>query len=136
MNNPPIAQPETEGRIFGADWSIANVATLLRANAARGVWRRSAATGDYTAKINLHYIRSVSAQHLPTNVSLIFMQLDDCWCASLCFSAASEFLPWNGSIAEQWLWALFGQDRPRVRPTAEGAEAGNPSIRTFTLSPE
>jgi hypothetical protein len=136
MNNPPIAEPRTEGRIFGNDWSITNVATLLRSNAARGVWRRSATPGGYTATINRHYIRTVSAQHLPTNVSLIFMQLDDCRCASLCFSAAGGLLPWNENIAEQWLGALFGKDRPQVRSTAEGEHAGNGSVRNFTLRPE
>lgn len=136
MNNPPIAEPRTEGRIFGADWSIANVATLLRSNAGRGVWRSSATAGGYTPKINRHYIRTVSAQHLPTNVSVIFMQLDDCWCASLCFSAAGGFSPWNENIAEQWLCALFGHDRPRVRSTAELEHPGNGSVRNFTLSRE
>src|SRR5258708_2326482 len=41
----PIAAPHTEGRIFGTDWSIANVAKLLRSNAGRGMWRQTGATG-------------------------------------------------------------------------------------------
>jgi hypothetical protein len=137
MNSHPMAEPRSQGRVFGADWSIANVAALLRSKAARGVWRPgSTAGGGYAAKINQQYIQAVSAQHLPTNVSLIFMQLDDCWCASLCFCAAGELLPWQENLAEQWLWALFGQDRPRVRPSDEGHGPCNLSVRNFTLSPE
>src|ERR1017187_5934575 len=69
MSKMPIAAPQTEGRIFGTDWSIANVATLLRSNAARGVWRHNGTTGGYTAKLNQNYIRTVSARHLPTSVT-------------------------------------------------------------------
>jgi hypothetical protein len=131
MSRTPVAAPQTEGRTFGTDWSIANVATLLRANASRGVWRGTGATGGYTAKINQHYIRTVSARHLPTSVTLIFLQLADrnCWYASLCFAGADGYLPWNADAAEQWLWALFGQDRPRVLE-----ESGNESVRQFTLA--
>jgi hypothetical protein len=134
----PTAAPHTEGRIFGTDWSIANVAKLLRSNAGRGMWRRTGETGGTMAKVNQYYIRTVSARHLPTDVSLIFMRLEDenCWYASLCFAAADNYLPWNGEAAEKWLWALFGQDRPRVledSATVSG-ETPNQSVRQFTLA--
>jgi hypothetical protein len=137
MSRPPVAALYTEGRIFGTDWSIANVAKLLRSNAGRGMWRNAGATGGSTAAINQYYIRTVSARHLPTGVSLIFMRLADenCWYASLCFAGGDGYLPWNADAAEQWLCALFGQDRPRVREQAIAisGEARNPSVRQFTL---
>ena len=138
MSRLPIAAPHTAGRVFGADWSIAHVATLLRANAARGVWRSTGTTGGYMANINRNYLRTVSAQHLPTNVRLSFMQLEDesCWYASLCFACADDHLPWNGDAAEQWLCALFGEDRPRVHGDSAmvSEESGNQSVRQFTLA--
>ena len=74
MSKTPIAGPCTEGRTLGRDWSIANVAKLLRSNAGRGAWD-SAGTGGSLAEVNQYYIRKVSAKHLPTSVSLIFMRL-------------------------------------------------------------
>jgi hypothetical protein len=108
MSKLPRAGPETEGRTFGMDWSIANVATLLRANAGRGIWRSTGATGGQMAKVNQNYLRTVSARHLPTGVSVIFMRLEGegGWYASLC--CADE------ELVERWLWALFDEDRPRV----------------------
>jgi hypothetical protein len=134
----PIARPHTEGRIFGTDWSIANVAKLLRSNAGRGMWRQTGTTGGSMAKVNENYIRTVSARHLPTDVSLIFMRLENenCWYASLCFAGADDYLPWNGEAAERWLWALFGQDRPRVvedSATVSG-ETRSQSVRQFMLA--
>lgn len=110
MGKTPTASPKTEGRTFDTDWSIANVAKLLRSNAARGTWHDTNA-GDGLATVNQYYLRTVSARHLPTSVSLIFMRLqrEKCWYASLCFSDT-----WNADAAEQWLCALFGEDRPRV----------------------
>ena len=138
MSKTPVATPHTEGRIFGTDWSIANVATLLRSNAARGVWRSASAAGGYTAKINQNYVRTASARHLPTSVTLIFMQLEDenCWYASLCFAGADDYLPWNADTAEEWLWGLFGQDRPRVLGNSATmcGEPANLSARQFTLA--
>jgi hypothetical protein len=138
MSRTPIAAPHTEGRVFGTDWSIANVATLMRSNAVRGMWRRAGTAGGYTARLNQNYLRTVSARHLPTSVTLIFMHLEDenCWYASLCFAGADDYLPWNGDIAEQWLRALFGQDRPRVLGDSAtvGEESGNPSVRQFTVA--
>ena len=131
MGKTPIAAPRTEGRIFDTDWSIANVAKLLRSNAGRGVWRQAATTGGSTGSVNQYYLRKVSAHHLPSLLSLVFMRLEqeNCWYASLCFAAADGYLPWNPEIAELWLWALFGEDRPRVREAADA----NPNVRQFTL---
>ena len=139
MSRPPVAALDTEGRIFGADWSIANVAKLLRSNARRGTWRNAGATGGSMAAVNQYYIRTVSARHLPTSVSLIFMRLEieKCWYASLCFADADGYLPWNAAAAEQWLSALFGQDRPGVREEAAvSRETRNRSVRQFTLPME
>jgi hypothetical protein len=131
MLKTPMAAPQTEGRILGKDWSIANVARLLRSNAGRGVWNGSYVTGGSVAEGNRYYLRKVSAKHLPTGVSVIFMRLaePDCWYASLCFSHEGAYLPWNSVIAERWLQALFGEDRLRV------LEAGdeNGYVRQFVL---
>ena len=35
--------------------------------------------------------------------------------ASICFIGEETYEPWNPEIAERWLVALFGEDRPRVR---------------------
>jgi hypothetical protein len=131
MSTPPLAAPQSTGRVFGTDWSIANVATLVRSNAARGEWRSAGPAGGYSLKINENYLRTVSARHLPTDVSLIFMRLHDekCWYCSLCFAGAADYLPWNDAAAELWLWALFDAGRPRVLATP----SANPSVRQFTL---
>jgi hypothetical protein len=132
MSTTPIATPRTEGRIFDTDWSIANVARLLRSNAGRGVWRHTATTGGSTGSVNQYYLRTVSARHLPTAASLIFMRLEqeNCWYASLCFAGADAVMPWNPEAAELWLWALFGEDRPRLRETSDA----NQNVRQFILS--
>ena len=132
MSQTPIATPRTEGRIFDTDWSIANVARLLRSNAGRGAWRHSAATGGSTRYVNQYYLRTVSARHLPSGVSLIFMRVEqeNCWYLSLCFANADAVVPWNPETAELWLWALFGEDRPRVREAADD----NPDVRQFRLA--
>lgn len=131
MSKIPIAGPNTEGRTLGTDWSIAHVAKLLRSNAGRGAWDSSCGTGGSLADVNRYYIRKVSAKHLPTGVSLIFMRLakEDCWYASLCFASADGYLPWNEATADRWLNALFGEDRSGVRVE----DAGNPSVRQFIL---
>jgi len=132
MSKTPIAGPRTEGRTLGKDWSIAHVAKLLKSNAGRGAWDSSPGTGGGLSAVNEYYIRKVSAKHLPTSVSLIFMHLakEDCWYASLCFASADGYLPWNAEVAERWLCALFGEDRSRIRIE----DADNPSVRQFTLS--
>jgi hypothetical protein len=76
MSETPVAAPRTEGRIFGTDWSIANVARLLRANAGQGVWRHAAAAGGSNGAVNQYYLRTVSAHHLPSGASLIFMSME------------------------------------------------------------
>jgi hypothetical protein len=127
MSQPPAAAPQTLGRTFDTDWSIANVAKLLRANASRGVWRSAAPTGGTAGSVNQYYLRTVSASHLPSRASLIFMRQEpeNCWYLSLCFAQA-----WNQETAELWLWALFGEDRPRVVEIPPEA----PNIRQFTLA--
>jgi hypothetical protein len=134
MSPPPAAAPRTQGRIFGTDWSVANVARLLRANAGRGVWRTAAAASGSSGSVNQYYLRTVSAHHLPSEVSVIFMRLEreNCWYLSLCMASAEEVQPWNAETAELWLWALFGEDRPRVRE----APTVNPNVRQFTLAME
>jgi hypothetical protein len=132
MNQVPVAAPKTLGRTFDTDWSVANVAKLLRSNANRGVWSSSQTTGGSTAAVNQNYLRTVSARHRPSGVSLIFLRLEteQCWYLSLCFVApAGAYAPWNPESAEQWLWALFGEDRPRVQEEFE-----NPNVRQFTLA--
>ena len=130
MSRIPIAGPHTEGRTLGTDWSVANVAKLLRSNAATGAWH-SAASGSLAA-VNQYYLRKTSAKHLPSSLSLIFMRLagQNDWYASLCFASDDGYLPWNAEAAELWLEALFGEDRSRVR--VEDAE--NPSVRQFTVA--
>src|ERR1019366_10128622 len=60
MSRTPTAAPRTAGRIFGTDWSIANVARLLRSNAGRGVWRQAATTGGSSGSVNQYYLRTGS----------------------------------------------------------------------------
>jgi hypothetical protein len=134
MSKIPIATPRTEGRTLGTDWTIAHVAKLLRSNAERGAWDGSRASDSSVEAVNQYYLRKVSARHLPTSVSVIFMRLakENRWYASLCFASADVYLPWNANTAEQWLCALFGADRPRVCVE----DADNPSVRQFTLSSE
>jgi hypothetical protein len=129
MSKTPIAGPHTEGRTLGTDWSIANVVKLLRANAERGSWHPVEPAHGSLAAVNQYYVRKVSAKHLPTSVSLIFMRLakENCWYASLCFASADEYLPWDADAAEPWLRELFGEDRAGVR--VEDTE--NPSVRLF-----
>lgn len=133
MHKIPVAGPHTEGRILGTDWTISNVAKLLRSNAATGTWDTPHAAGSRQVAVNQYYVRKASARHLPTNVSLIFMRLakPSCWYASLCFAGPDGYLPWNADAAEQWLCALFGDDRPRVIVE----DAGHPSVRQYTLPP-
>ena len=132
MAPPPIAAPATVGRIFDTDWSIANVASLLRSNAGRGVWRSAAATGGSTGSVNQYYLRTASARHLPSGASMIFLRVEpqNCWYLSLCFANDAGVLPWNPETAELWLRALFGEDRPRVRESPDAS----PNVRQFTLA--
>jgi hypothetical protein len=69
---------------------------------------------------------------------LIFMRLEaeNCRYASLCFASGDDYLPWNGDVAEQWLWALFGSDRPQVLRDLPVLceDSANQSVRQFTLA--
>jgi hypothetical protein len=133
MINVPVASPQTEGRIFGTDWSIANVAKLLRSNAARGLWRQTVAAGSSMGRVNQNYLRTVSARHLPTAASLIFLQLEapGGWYASLCFTDGEQLLPWNHDTAGLWLDALFGEDRHRATEITQDPDA---ATRQFLLA--
>jgi hypothetical protein len=140
MMEIPNAVPPAVGRIYGNDWSIANVARLLRFNAARGVLRDAGPVTGSLLAVNRDYIRTVSARHLPTCVSVTFTrdQSGNCWHAALCFASTDAYLPWDDAIAEHWLAALFGEDRPRVRedtkPTSrEGGHFKQPEVRHFKL---
>jgi hypothetical protein len=125
-----LAAQHTVGRIFDTDWSIPNIAKLLKFNAARGMVRSGASTGGRLA-IQLNYLRTVSARHLPTSAVVTFTREEEgnCWHAAICFADRDHYLPWNDAVAEEWLAALFGADRPRVQ---ESADAAGP-VRHFKL---
>ena len=125
MSQLPVAAPATLGRVFDTDWSIANVATLLRANAGRGVWQEESSAGS-ARTINAYYLRTASARHLPSKLSVIFMRVKErnCWYASLRFDEA-----WNAEVAELWLKTLFGEDRALVTESERQGDA-----RQFTLT--
>lgn len=126
-----LAAQHQVGRIFDTDWTIANVAKLLKFNAARGMVRRGVATGG-TLAIQLNYLRTVSARHMPTSVVVTFTREEEpnCWHAAICFADRNQYLPWNDVVAEEWLTALFGEDRARL---VESADAGG-VVRHFRLA--
>jgi hypothetical protein len=115
-----LAPQHTIGRIFDTDWTIANVVKLLKFNAARGMVRNRPARGGELAILN-HYLRTVSGHHLPTNVVVTFTREEEgnSWHAAIAFADLERYLPWNDAVAEQWLDALFGADRPRLVETAD-----------------
>jgi hypothetical protein len=120
----------TLGRIFGTDWTIANVAKLLRANAAQGILRAGPLTGGMR-EINQDYLRRTSARHLPSNVVATFRRDDHhAWHAELCFAGLQNYLPWNDAVAEEWLAALFLECRPLVCE----CPSDSPVTRHFTLA--
>jgi hypothetical protein len=125
-----LAPQHTVGRIFDTDWSVANVAKLLKFNAARGIMRSGPATGGRLA-IQTNYLRTVSARHMPTNTVVTFTRDEEgnCWHAAICFADLNRYLPWNDQAAEEWLAELFGEDRVRVQ---ESADAGG-VVRHFRL---
>lgn len=119
------------GRIFGDDWTVANVAKLLRFNAGQGTLRSGAMSGA-ASEMNQDYLRKTSARHLPTGVTVAFRRTSPtCWHADLCFAGLDGYLPWDDAIAEQWLVALFGVERPLVRQIAASEDRG---VRRFELS--
>jgi hypothetical protein len=129
-------QAQIPGRIYGDEWSIENVARHLRFEAGRGFLRGV----DFIEENQ--YRRKCSARHKGSGCTVIFTR-DDVppnprgYHASLCFISETEYMPWNEEIAEQWLVALFAEDRPRV--TAYGAltSVGRPKgVRHFLLEVE
>lgn len=125
-----LAPQHLVGRIFDTDWTIANVAKLLKFNASRGMVRRGAATGG-TLAILTNYLRTVSARHLPSGVIVTFTREEEgnCWHAAICFADLNQYLPWNDAIAEEWLAALFGEDRARLQESLDP----NGPVRHFKL---
>ena len=122
----------TLGRIFGSDWTIANVAKLLRFNAGQDFVRAGPLLGGLR-EISENYLRRTSAQHLPSGVTVTFRRdITANWHAEICFAGLDHYLPWNDALAEEWLAALFLQDRPRVREVTEGAPRPN-TVRHFKL---
>ncbi len=122
----------TLGRIFGSDWTIANVAKLLRFNAGQDFVRAGPLTGGLR-EIGENYLRRTWARHLPSGVTVTFRRdITGNWHAEIFFAGLDHQLPWNEALAEKWLVALFLQDRPRVRDVTEGAPQPNP-VRHFEL---
>jgi len=127
--------PETmfPGRVYGTEWSIENVAHRVRSKAVHGFLR------GVDLREDALYRRKCSARHVPSRCSVIFTR-DNVplnpkgYHASICFIGEEVYLPWNDEIAEQWLAALYGEDRARVRSygalTSVGSEKG---VRHFML---
>ncbi len=126
-----LAPQHQVGRIFDTDWTVANVAKLLKFNAARGMVRSGPATGGRLV-VQLNYLRTVSARHMPTGAVVTFTREEEgnCWHAAICFADRDQYLPWNAAVAEEWLAALFGADRPRL---VESVDAGG-VVHHFKLS--
>jgi hypothetical protein len=131
MNASLDAQP-TLGRIFGSDWTIANVAKLLRFNAGQDFVRTGPLTGGLR-EIGENYLRRTSARHIPSAVTVTFRRdITGNWHAELFFAGLDHYLPWNDALAEEWLAALFLQDRPGVREVTEG-DPQPKTVRHFEL---
>jgi hypothetical protein len=72
-------------------------------------------------EVGENYLRRTSARHLPSGVTVTFRRdITGNRHAELCFAGLDHYLPWNEALAEEWLAALFLQDRPRVREVTEG----------------
>ena len=120
----------TLGRIFGTDWTIPNVAKLLRFNAAQGALRPGPLTGSLR-EMNQDYLRKTSARHLPSSVAVSLRRdHQGAWHAELCFAGLHDYLPWNDAVAEEWLSALFLAHRPLVRE----CPSDSPVARHFVLA--
>jgi hypothetical protein len=129
----PLDPQQTEGRIFGTDWTIANVAKLLRFNAGQGTLRAGPPSSGLR-EINQKYRRTTSARHLPSGIAVTFLRDEaGIWRADLCFADLDHYLPWNDAVAEEWLVALFLQDRPRVQESSDGISPPD-SARRFKLA--
>jgi len=134
MKTPLDPQP-TLGRIFGSDWKIANVAKLLRFNAGQDFVRTGPLIGGLR-EISENYLRRTSARHLPSGVTVTLRRdIAGDWHAELCFAGLDHYLPWNDALAEEWLAALFLQDRARVLDVTECAPQPN-TVRHFKLAVE
>jgi hypothetical protein len=121
------------GRIYGPEWTIENVAKLLRFHANRGMFR------GLDMRADARYRRDCSARHRPSGCSVIFTR-DDVpgnprgYHASICFVGETDYEPWNAEVAERWLQALFGDDRPHVRDYGPISTAGmRKGVRHFLL---
>jgi hypothetical protein len=129
----PLGPQPTPGRTFGSDWTIANIAKLLRFNAGQDFLRAGPLVGGMR-EINENYLRRTAARHLPSGVTVTFRRdIAGNRHAEICFAGVHQFLPWNDALAEEWLAALFLQDRPRVRDVTEGASQPN-TVRHFKLT--
>jgi hypothetical protein len=129
----PLDPQLTIGRIFGNDWTIANVAKLLRFNGGQSFLRTGPQTGGMR-DVQQDYLRRTSARHIPTGVTVTFRRDESGnWIAGLCFADLEHYLPWNDAVAEEWLNALFLEHRPNVRECTEAAaEPG--MVRYFKLA--
>src|SRR5436190_2110240 len=105
----------TLGRTFGSDWTIVNVAKLLRFNAGQDFVRAGSLTGGLR-EISENYLRRTSARHLPSCVTVTLRRdmTGNCH-AEIFFGGSDHYRPWNDALGEEWLAALFLHDRPRVR---------------------
>jgi hypothetical protein len=125
------SQP-TLGRIFGSDWTIANVAKLLRFHAGQDFVRAGPLVGGLR-EISENYLRRTTARHLPSGVTVTLRRdMTGNWHAGILFAGPDQYGASNDALAEEWLAALFLQDRPRVRDVTEGALQPN-TARHFKL---
>jgi hypothetical protein len=122
----------TIGRIFGADWTLANVAKLLRFNAGQGVLPVGPLSGA-SQESNQDYLRRTAARHIPSG-TVVSLRRDTAgnWYAELCFAGLDDYFSWNDEWAEAWLNALFPADRARVREVPD-AEPDRFGTRRFVL---
>ena len=134
INLPP--EVFIPGRVYGHEWSLENVARRLRFEAGRGFLR------GVDFKEDAEYRKKCSARHVPSRCSVIFTRDNvpgsplGCH-ASICFIGESAYEPWNDEIAERWLAALFGEDRPRAKPYDAVTAIGRPKgVRHFLLEVE
>ena len=129
--NAPLDLQHIAGRIIGNDWTIANVATLLRFNASQSTLRSGPLTSSQR-QINQDYLRKTSAHHLSSGVTVAFRRDEtSVWYAELSFVGPQA---WNEAVAEEWLAALFLQQRPNVRESRKAGPQPE-GVRRFELSP-
>lgn len=111
------------GRVYDRGWGSAPLRTMREPieNVARQI-RREAECGmlrGVDLKGRAEYRRKCSARHIPSGCSVILtrdnvpMNPKD-YHVSMCFVNKTGYEHWNDEIAEQWLVALFGEDRARL----------------------